>query len=143
MADEEHVAHAGLGEDRRQDVVRLVVHIAKRAREDDGIGPAVPAAAVDERAEPGGRRDAIRKIAPRGDAPEPLVEEDERRRLVGRGADPPRLEPLAGEAQIEAAIGRTRGHPAPRTLGCSFHAGIVAMYASVFFSAAGRASDGS
>ena len=62
----------------------LAAHVIERTRQFDRIGPAVASPRIDEHPMAGRRRKALRKVAPQRNAAEPLMQHDDRRRLIRR-----------------------------------------------------------
>src|SRR5690606_14855860 len=93
-----------------EDPERLVLHVAQRPREGDGIRGAVAASRVEEHARPGGGREPLGPVTPESGAAEPLVEHHDGRRLVGAGTDPSGFETDTVDGDPVSHLRIHRGH---------------------------------
>ena len=82
-------------EHRGQAEPRLAAHVIERTRQIDALGCAVAGARIGEHPMARRRREFRRKVAPERDATEPLVQHDDRRRLIRRRTIGDRLQALA------------------------------------------------
>ena len=99
MPDQQAAPEADRLEQARQCLPRLVMHVAQGPRQRDRARLAVAGARIDEHAGAGRRRELVGKIAPHSDAAETLVQQHERRRLVGARPDHAVFQTLAGKFQ--------------------------------------------
>ena len=110
MADEHAVSEPHRAEDGGQAEAGLARHVVDRPGQVDGIGAAVAGARIDEDAEAGRLGQSFRKVAPQRDASQALMQEDERRRRLGRRTERRRLEPPAvGDDRAMRRLGPGEG----------------------------------
>ena len=103
VADQQPALEADGIEQGRQRFARLVVHVSERARQRDRARLAVAGARIDENATPRRVAKPVGKIAPQADAAEPLVQQNQRRRLVRPRPDHAVFQALRAERE-EAGI---------------------------------------
>ena len=82
-------------EHRGQAEPRLAAHVIERARQIDALGSAIARARIGEHPMTGRGRELRRKVAPKRDAAESLMQHDDCRRLVRRRAISDRLQAFA------------------------------------------------
>ena len=113
VPDEKGVADSRRVEQFRKGEESLVVQVGERSRKRDGIGAAVPGAAVDERAAPRLSGERRGEVPPRRGASDAVVQEDERGGDVRPGAVPGELDAAAARHDC-----RHRSVPPCRVEGC-------------------------
>src|SRR5690606_32923333 len=110
VPDEDRPFDAEGAQQRRQHVHRFVVHEAHRARLGARVRAAVAEARIDDPRQARGGADAIGEVAEQRHAAEPLVQEDECRRLRGRLADRPVLQAPALDDDVKIMLVATAHH---------------------------------
>ena len=95
MAEQDSALEPDRLEHRGQADPRLAAHVVERAGQGDALGAAIAGARIGEDAVTRRGREFLRKVPPERDAAEPLVQHDDGRRLIGRGAIGDGLQALA------------------------------------------------